>query len=759
MLNPPSGITASDFYDIIKSGAPVHAQLVFGSGANTIRLDDEDFDLSAGITVTEVLNGDTNITPGRAVMKQLTARIIRSSKTDSINWTDVFNLRFGIDYNGAIKWTTIDKFIGIQPDNVTTVDVIEFTAYDYMQKFDKLADDYLDSVTYPCTLYNYVNGLCNYAGVSFLNPSPTIPARTFNSAPFTEKGYTCRDILAWIAESIGRYARTYRQGFCMLTWYSDQTTYTITDNEEFNIVNGDLYEDLTWDEVDLYTWDEADKYDWGTIDGYYGIDSLKVSKSNSDVDAIYPRESNWNTYTIIDNPFLDIQSPTDVQNLMKPIYDQLEEFGSYAPVSVECIGNYLVESGDIITVQVGSKYVKLPIYARTLTWRGVIIDEYEVTGTHNWETVTQANKAKIENRRIVQIYTEDEYYHVRSGIVIAPEGITITGSKYINIESGSAINIKSGGNLFVASGGTIDIHASGTLELTGTSVSIKSNSTFDLDSDNFKINSIDKYIHIPVDTDDTWMFDNKGLRLYNSTRQKNVIQFAGEFVGGTTSIPDAGFFAYTPNGDTTHGRTAITAVDRVNSKYGFLYFEYDKSTMGRFMPGVAGTVSLGDTNHKFWEVHTAYLMGSTTGNGLYLCPGGNSNRFMFIYDDTSESCYKILGYTVPPGNTWQSHEVKLYGSVQSISSRYKKHAIEKLHDAGDVIDRLNPVSFAYNSDRTNKTHFGLIYEDTVGILPEICDPGDDKTDKSINYVELVPVLLKEIQSLRKRVEELEEVKA
>ena len=72
---------------------------------------------------------------------------------------------------------------------------------------------------------------------------------------------------------------------------------------------------------------------------------------------------------------------------------------------------------------------------------------------------------------------------------------------------------------------------------------------------------------------------------------------------------------------------------------------------------------------------------------------------------------------------------------------------------GEVIDKCTPVSFVYNDDESNKQHYGLIYEDTVDLLPVVCE----KTDglETINYTEIVPVLLKEIQSLRKRVASLE----
>lgn len=95
----------------------------------------------------------------------------------------------------------------------------------------------------------------------------------------------------------------------------------------------------------------------------------------------------------------------------------------------------------------------------------------------------------------------------------------------------------------------------------------------------------------------------------------------------------------------------------------------------------------------------------------------------------------------------------IYGTLHSASSREKKHNIEEIPDMGEAIDRCTPVSFAYNDDESEKTHYGLIYEDTEDIVPVVCENTDGL--KNINYVELVPVLLKEIQSLRKRVASLE----
>ena len=95
-----------------------------------------------------------------------------------------------------------------------------------------------------------------------------------------------------------------------------------------------------------------------------------------------------------------------------------------------------------------------------------------------------------------------------------------------------------------------------------------------------------------------------------------------------------------------------------------------------------------------------------------------------------------------------------YTNIHAPSSRSFKHDIQKIGSVGCRLDQLEPVSFVYNDDPRCQKHFGLIFEDTLDVIPEICHK--DGT-KSINYIELIPMLLKEIQELRNRVFILEAV--
>ena len=97
------------------------------------------------------------------------------------------------------------------------------------------------------------------------------------------------------------------------------------------------------------------------------------------------------------------------------------------------------------------------------------------------------------------------------------------------------------------------------------------------------------------------------------------------------------------------------------------------------------------------------------------------------------------------------------------SSRKVKDNIHNLEEVGCIIDKLTPVSFSYKRDVNHQKLFGLIYEDTLDVLPEICRinalaPAESDYRYGINYISLIPILLKEIQSLRKRVLTLENQK-
>ena len=171
-----------------------------------------------------------------------------------------------------------------------------------------------------------------------------------------------------------------------------------------------------------------------------------------------------------------------------------------------------------------------------------------------------------------------------------------------------------------------------------------------------------------------------------------------------------------------------------------------------------------------WTINS--LTGVLSGeNGLYLDPKDTSEYSLWVGTDTpsNAAAYVKQNGDIKAKNITISGDETLTGVLtansdsystikylkcpnldQSSSIEVKENVVPLEHR--DAFDKLEPVSFKYIGQP--ETHFGLIYEKTSTLYPEIChDLGDGS--KGISYIDMISVLIKEVQDLRKRVSELE----
>lgn len=177
-----------------------------------------------------------------------------------------------------------------------------------------------------------------------------------------------------------------------------------------------------------------------------------------------------------------------------------------------------------------------------------------------------------------------------------------------------------------------------------------------------------------------------------------------------------------------------------------------------------------------WEVTSAgYLRGKEIASSalprfpIYLNPNprdlgpdpdnpdtmGAGNMAIWGGVDSTYSMESNTGaFWISKGGSIGCRTVQYIDTPYQRSSRDVKHDIKPIESCGDRLDELTPVSFKYNIDPDGPTHYGLIYEDTVDVMPEICNQTDSGA-KVISYIDMIPFLLKEIQDLRARVAQLE----
>jgi hypothetical protein len=110
--------------------------------------------------------------------------------------------------------------------NVPTVNLIHFTCYDMMQRFDKdLPSAGELQITYPTTVSNLYVKMCNYLDVPYKSSTFSNSTAVITKQPEEFENTTFREVLQWIAELAGSIARFNRDGELVMDWlrYTDLT--------------------------------------------------------------------------------------------------------------------------------------------------------------------------------------------------------------------------------------------------------------------------------------------------------------------------------------------------------------------------------------------------------------------------------------------------------------------------------------------------------------------------------------------------------
>jgi hypothetical protein len=97
-----------------------------------------------------------------------------------------------------------------------------------------------------------------------------------------------------------------------------------------------------------------------------------------------------------------------------------------------------------------------------------------------------------------------------------------------------------------------------------------------------------------------------------------------------------------------------------------------------------------------------------------------------------------------PGHRW--HTVYSENGMQTTSDGRLKENVVGLPYGLDEVRRLRPVAFTWKDGADDQAHHGLIAQEVAQVLPDLVMVGDDADRTlSMNYAEIVPVLVKAIQ--------------
>jgi hypothetical protein len=104
-------------------------------------------------------------------------------------------------------------------------------------------------------------------------------------------------------------------------------------------------------------------------------------------------------------------------------------------------------------------------------------------------------------------------------------------------------------------------------------------------------------------------------------------------------------------------------------------------------------------------------------------------------------------------NVYIPGDLTVMGTIHNPSDEKLKEDISDIYEYElDALLDIKPKSFTFKNDSNNINHYGIIAQDLEKILP--CLVTEDKENKFINYIELIPLLIGKIQLIQKELDEL-----
>lgn len=324
-----------------------------------------------GISLDEATSQSGSFDLGAAIIGKLTLTLNNmSGKFSAVNFIggQVSVVQVGVYLDdGAVEWIPLGIF---DIDSVKfSGSAAEITAYDMLGRADR---DLPESIVYPVTLKNLLSAICIECGIPWNNDDFLNADYVVNSPP---QKATCREIISYIAQLAGCYARITRGGELELNWYGCNTP--LWDAESW--LDGGVFIEMSSGDIadggDFFDYSDAylqggdfsnrglciihspKSVTGGELLTITGVKYIKADSEETAVDdegneivtdiqgAMYLYGTDEYTFDLSENPLIQ----HDIEEILAKVGEKLQG-DTFNPLSVSCTSNPALEAGDIVRV-------------------------------------------------------------------------------------------------------------------------------------------------------------------------------------------------------------------------------------------------------------------------------------------------------------------------------------------------------------------------------------------------------------------------
>jgi hypothetical protein len=248
----------------------------------------------------------------------------------------------------------------------------------------------------------------------------------------------------------------------------------------------------------------------------------------------------------------------------------------------------------------------------------------------------------------------------------------------------------------------------------------------------------------PASGTDLLISDSGGSAFINCV--SNVYGTAGMYLGDTGDVDRAGVY-YSNYYDRLAFKTAASERMHIDSTGDVLIGTTSGGSLSAKLR-VAGRIE--GTSVAATSNASVFYQGGNYGYPTLECRG---------YSNTTSFSQLLVRFTNLAGTVKGS--ITISGSSTTYNTSSDERLKENIRDAGDAGDKIDAIKIRQFDWIEGGEHqdYGVIAQELLPVAPEAVTEGYTEDDMmGVDYSKLVPTLVKEIQSLRKRVEELEKDK-